>query len=101
MPFCAHRCDYCAFATYADRDHLMTDYVDVRDPRDRVGARRRPAGRDLGLLRRRHAVATPAPSELLRILDAIPRTDDAEVTVECNPEDASLERLARLPRRAE
>jgi oxygen-independent coproporphyrinogen-3 oxidase len=32
--------------------------------------------------------------ELLRILDAIPRTDDAEVTVECNPEDATLERLA-------
>ena len=31
--------------------------------------------------------------ELLRILDAIPRSEDAEVTVECNPEDASLERL--------
>ena len=27
VPFCAHRCDYCAFATYADRDHLMDDYV--------------------------------------------------------------------------
>jgi oxygen-independent coproporphyrinogen-3 oxidase len=26
-------------------------------------------------------------------LNAIPRTDDAEITVECNPEDASLERL--------
>ena len=31
--------------------------------------------------------------QLLRILDVIPRTEDAEVTVECNPEDASLERL--------
>jgi coproporphyrinogen III oxidase-like Fe-S oxidoreductase len=29
VPFCAHRCDYCAFATYADRDHLMDDYVDA------------------------------------------------------------------------
>ena len=27
VPFCAHRCDYCAFATYADRDHLMNEYV--------------------------------------------------------------------------
>ena len=27
VPFCAHRCDYCAFATYADRDHLMEEYV--------------------------------------------------------------------------
>jgi len=25
VPFCAHRCDYCAFATYADRDHLMEE----------------------------------------------------------------------------
>ncbi len=31
--------------------------------------------------------------QLLEILDAIPRTDDAEITVECNPEDASFERL--------
>ena len=30
---------------------------------------------------------------MLTILDAIARTDDAEVTVECNPEDATLERL--------
>ena len=31
--------------------------------------------------------------QLLRILHAIPRTQDCEVTVECNPEDASIERL--------
>jgi oxygen-independent coproporphyrinogen-3 oxidase len=31
--------------------------------------------------------------ELLRILASIDRRDDAEVTVECNPEDASLDRL--------
>jgi oxygen-independent coproporphyrinogen-3 oxidase len=23
VPFCRERCDYCAFATYTDRDHLM------------------------------------------------------------------------------
>ncbi|MEO9181128.1 MAG: coproporphyrinogen-III oxidase family protein, partial [Acidimicrobiales bacterium] len=32
-------------------------------------------------------------AQLLQILDAIPRSDDAEVTVECNPEDANLDRL--------
>ena len=31
--------------------------------------------------------------DLISILDAIPRTNDAEVTVECNPEDARRERL--------
>jgi oxygen-independent coproporphyrinogen-3 oxidase len=92
VPFCAHRCDYCAFATYSDRDHLMGDYVDA------VVAEIAMA-KEKGL-----PVATSVffgggtPSrlraeELLRILDAIPRSADAEVTVECNPEDASLERL--------
>ena len=91
VPFCAHRCDYCAFATYADRDHLMAatwTRCSTRSPPRGAGCDRR----DVGLLWRRHALPT-ARRKLLRILDAIPRTDDAEVTVECNPEDASLERL--------
>ena len=41
IPFCAHRCDYCDFATWTDRAHLIDDYVGacVADegavPRDR------------------------------------------------------------------
>ncbi len=33
IPFCASRCDYCAFATWTDRDHLIDAYLDalVRD----------------------------------------------------------------------
>ena len=27
MPFCARRCDYCAFATWTDRGHLIGAYV--------------------------------------------------------------------------
>ena len=92
VPFCAHRCDYCAFATYADRDHLMGDYVgavlaeaawNVEDAM--------PVATSVFF-----GGGTPSrlsPGQLLEILDAIPRTEDAEVTVECNPEDASLERL--------
>jgi oxygen-independent coproporphyrinogen-3 oxidase len=92
VPFCAHRCDYCAFATYSDRDHLMEDYVEA--VLAEIGR-----ARELGL---RTATSiffgggTPSrltAEQLLRILDAIPRTDDAEITVECNPEDASLDRL--------
>ena len=29
VPFCRERCDYCAFATYTDRDHLMERYADA------------------------------------------------------------------------
>jgi len=93
VPFCAHRCDYCAFATYADRNHLMVDYVDavVTEVGWALDAQM-PVATSVFF-----GGGTPSrlsPEQLLAILDAIPRTDDAEVTVECNPEDASLERLA-------
>ena len=29
IPFCAHRCDYCDFATWTDREHLIDAYVDA------------------------------------------------------------------------
>jgi putative oxygen-independent coproporphyrinogen III oxidase len=93
VPFCRHRCDYCAFATYTDRDALMERYVAacVADVERAVkGAELRGATSIFfggGTPSR-----LPAPW-LARILAAIPRTTDAEVTVECNPEDASEQRL--------
>ncbi|MHB1251210.1 MAG: radical SAM family heme chaperone HemW [Acidimicrobiales bacterium] len=92
VPFCAHRCDYCAFATYADRDHLMDEYVDAV-------VQEIEWAREEGLATASSVFfggGTPSrlePDQLLRILDALPREGDCEVTVECNPEDASLERL--------
>jgi oxygen-independent coproporphyrinogen-3 oxidase len=93
VPFCAHRCDYCAFATYADRDQLMDRYVAA------VLAEIRAARRD-GLPAASSVFfggGTPSRlpvAGLLDILKAIELTADAEVTVECNPEDATFERLA-------
>ena len=92
VPFCAHRCDYCAFATYSDRDHLMASYVDAvrREIRGAV-ADGMPTATSVFF-----GGGTPsrvAALDLVSILDEIPRTPEAEVTVECNPEDASLERL--------
>ncbi len=93
VPFCAHRCDYCAFATYADRDHLMDDYVAAVVQEIRwSNAEGMPAATSVFF-----GGGTPsrlAPEKLLEILDAIVRTDDCEVTVECNPEDADVARLA-------
>ncbi|HVX20157.1 MAG TPA: radical SAM family heme chaperone HemW [Acidimicrobiales bacterium] len=114
VPFCRHRCDYCAFATYTDRDHLMGRYVDGC-----VTQLRRAA--DAGDLPPATSVffggGTPSrlpAADLCRILAAIPlatgpsaaipsaagpsaagpRAPGAEVTVECNPEDVTAERLA-------
>ncbi len=82
VPFCASRCDYCDFATWTDRAHLIGDYVEacVVD----VQRRELPPATSVFF-----GGGTPSLLEavqLARILDAIPRTPDAEVTVECNPD---------------
>ena len=93
IPFCATRCDYCAFATWTDRGHLIDAYLDacVADVTRHV---------DEGRLTDAATVyfggGTPSlvPADgLMRVLDAIPRAADAEVTVECNPDSVDLSKL--------
>ncbi len=93
IPFCRERCDYCAFATYTDRDHLMERYA-------RACVRELDAAVLEGSLAPVSSVffggGTPSrlhPDLLCAILDAVPRRPDAEVTVECNPEDADAAHL--------
>jgi putative oxygen-independent coproporphyrinogen III oxidase len=88
IPFCAKRCDYCAFATWTDRHHLQQSYLDaLRDDIERTFT-----------LDDRYADTvfvgggTPSlvdPVALGRVIAAIPRVSDAEVTVECNPDDVT------------
>jgi putative oxygen-independent coproporphyrinogen III oxidase len=102
IPFCAARCDYCDFATWTDRGHLIDAYVAacVTD------LERRRAG---GYRADGHVAATSVffgggtPSlltadQLARILDAIDRTEGAEVTVECNPDSVDATKLAAYRR---
>jgi putative oxygen-independent coproporphyrinogen III oxidase len=94
IPFCRFRCDYCAFATYTDRDHLMEAYTAACVTE--IGRARAEEG-----LPPATSVffggGTPSrlPADrLVDILAAIPLAPGAEVTVECNPEDATPDRLA-------
>jgi oxygen-independent coproporphyrinogen-3 oxidase len=80
VPFCAHRCGYCAFVTASGAaEPLMERYVDA------LAAeldRHRPAPRTIFV-----GGGTPSflPDRLLaRLLAALPAA--AELTVECNPE---------------
>jgi len=98
VPFCRERCAYCAFATYTDRDHLMARYLDAC-----VLEVQRVAG--AGGLAPATSVffggGTPSrldPEALCRLLEAIPRAPGAEVTVECNPEDADEAHLGAYRR---
>jgi oxygen-independent coproporphyrinogen-3 oxidase len=93
VPFCRSRCDYCAFATYTDRDHLMEEYaaaciVEV----GRAVDEGMPVAASVFF-----GGGTPSrlPADLLcAIVASVPRMAGAEVTVECNPEDAEPERFA-------
>ena len=97
IPFCAARCDYCDFATWTDRGHLVDAYVDacVVDIERRRAERYPPATSVF------FGGGTPSLLEAERlacILDAIDRTEDAEVTVECNPDSVDAHKLATYRR---
>lgn len=93
VPFCTVRCDYCDFATWTDRDHLVEEYVDacIEHARALRRADRLPAATSVFF-----GGGTPSllPGRTLaRLLDAVPRADGAEVTVECNPDSVDEEKL--------
>jgi putative oxygen-independent coproporphyrinogen III oxidase len=92
VPFCARRCDYCAFATWTDRGHLVERYLRAcRVDIERVAAGAPPATSVF------FGGGTPSlvpGAMLIDVLDAIPRTSDAEVTVECNPDTVTPELFA-------
>ncbi len=89
IPFCARRCDYCAFVSFADKFDLADSYVDacVTD----IGR-----ARAAGLLRPATTVylggGTPSllrPGLVTRLLEAIDPVPGAEVTIEANPESTT------------
>jgi oxygen-independent coproporphyrinogen-3 oxidase len=90
IPFCAKRCDYCAFATWTDRFHLVERYVDAVVTELQVATSNGlPAATSVFF-----GGGTPSiipGASLAKILTAIPRTAGAEVTVECNPDTVTAE----------
>jgi putative oxygen-independent coproporphyrinogen III oxidase len=89
VPFCRHRCDYCAFATWDDRHHLTAAYLHAleADLEAVVASMPRPATSVF--------VGGGTPSMvgagvLGALIASVPLADGAEVTVEVNPEDATV-----------
>lgn len=94
VPFCAARCDYCSFATWTDRHHLVDAYLAAcRDDVDRHVAAGMPEATSVFV-----GGGTPTlvpAADLVAVIDRIPRADGAEVTVECNPDDVTAELVDR------
>lgn len=98
VPFCIHRCGYCDFTVIAGRDDLIDRY--------------------LAALERELALTLPGPVELdtlfigggtpsyldashltrlFQILDRwLPRTVDAEFSIECNPDQFTDDRMSAM-----
>lgn len=89
IPFCARRCDYCAFATWTDRNHLQQRYLDAL----RVDLERSCTVPATSIFVGGGTPTMVDPHGLARVIVAIPRTADAEITVECNPDDVTEELL--------
>jgi putative oxygen-independent coproporphyrinogen III oxidase len=93
IPFCAKRCDYCAFATWTDRGHLIERYLAAL----RVEIRR---AFDEGMASATSVFfggGTPSlvdGEQLMRVLGELPLAAGAEVTVECNPDTVTPEVLS-------
>jgi oxygen-independent coproporphyrinogen-3 oxidase len=90
VPFCASRCDYCAFATWTDRHHLTDAYLDAcRRDIERAVEHGMPVATSVFV-----GGGTPSlvpAADLVRVLRAIPLAPDAEVSVECNPDTVTTE----------
>lgn len=87
IPFCAKRCDYCAFATWTDRGHLQGQYLQALQT-DIVRAALPPVSNVFV------GGGTPTLVDhvvLGQVLRSVPTVAGAEVTVECNPDDVTVE----------
>jgi oxygen-independent coproporphyrinogen-3 oxidase len=113
VPFCRRRCHYCDFNTYADRDALIPDYVAAMcadidavavtgpgavSPADADVDRAWPVFDSLFI---GGGTPTLLPAEdlagiALRAVDRFPLAEDAEVTVEANPETVDVAKLEAL-----
>jgi putative oxygen-independent coproporphyrinogen III oxidase len=89
IPFCARRCDYCAFATWTDRGHLVDEYLaaliaDIRRTEMPLATSVFVGG----------GTPTLVPAQgLAEVIAAVPVAAHAEITVECNPDDVTTEML--------
>ena len=92
IPFCAKKCDYCAFATFTDRHLLIADYLAAMRThirRTKTNAARKATSVFIG-----GGTPTLVPAEdLMSVLGEIDLAVGAEVTVECNPDDITLEMM--------
>jgi oxygen-independent coproporphyrinogen III oxidase len=100
VPFCRHICPYCDFNTYAGQQGLIPDYVAAVVDEMRIAAMEQPASGAPTLFFGGGTPSLLAPEQVGDIIAAARELfglrDDAEVTLEANPESLDADFLASL-----
>ena len=84
VPFCSRRCDYCSFATWTDREHLIEQYLEACKTQAKKWSPELPPITSIFI-----GGGTPnlVPATLLMdVVSGLPTATDVEFTVECNPD---------------
>lgn len=90
IPFCASKCDYCAFATWTDRAHLVDSYMHALGTEIRRTIDGGMPVADTVFVGGGTPTLVPGDA-LAEVIASIPVSARAEITVECNPDDVTVE----------
>lgn len=97
IPFCTGKCSYCAFNSYPSTGGVPERYIDALIWDARSEARRWPEGEFRTIYFGGGTPSLLTRSQLERILGSLKRhyrvAADAEITIECNPDTLSPEKL--------
>ena len=95
VPFCIHRCGYCDFTVIADRDDLIEVYLDCLEKEISATLREPQPVKTLFIGGGTPNYLPKRPLErLFDILQEwLPLSEDAEYSIECNPEDFTSDRM--------
>lgn len=100
IPFCRHICPYCDFNTYAGQESLIPAYVEALIGEMRIAARDAPSTAAPTLFFGGGTPSLLSPAHVAAVIDAARAlfglVDDAEVTLESNPESLNTDYLAGL-----
>ena len=91
IPFCHIKCSYCAFNVYTNLAHLFEEYVDAVCRELKQIALKQPETTIRSIYLGGGTPSLLSHIQLKRILDAVKQSfrvsQQAEITMECNPED--------------
>jgi oxygen-independent coproporphyrinogen-3 oxidase len=96
VPFCAERCDYCAFVTYTGVDDLHGAYVDAVLSELALHRREGPIPEATSVFFGGGTPSRLSPELLGTLIDALELAEGCELSVEVNPEDATEAYLSAL-----